>query len=207
MRIIAGALRGHRLQAPRGRHTRPTPERVREALFATLGPLLEARVLDLYAGTGALALEALSRGAAHAVLVERAPPALAAIRANIRRLDLGGRTTVLAADIRRVVGPVTAAGPFDLVFADPPYADLENGRVVATLERLLAHRPGRAPEGKQVLAPAGRLILEHAARDDGPQLRAVTCVATRRYGDTALSWYDASGPEQPLTDGLEGRSR
>jgi 16S rRNA (guanine966-N2)-methyltransferase len=195
MRIIAGTLRGHRLRAPRGQHTRPTPDRVREALFAALGAVSGARVLDLYAGTGALALEALSRGAEHAVLVERAPTALAALRDNIRRLKLGDRTTVLAADVRRVIGPVTAAGPYDLVFADPPYADVENSSAVATLERLLSRCPTPTDGGRRVLAPEGRVVLEHAARNDAPSLRDLERGATRRYGDTALSWYEAATPE------------
>src|SRR5881394_1213907 len=114
MRIIAGEWGGRRLAAPPGRDTRPTSDRVREALFSILGPLDGARVLDLFAGSGALGLEALSRGAAQATLVERAPAALRALRENVAE--------VVAADARAYLRAAREQGAqYDLVFLDPPY--------------------------------------------------------------------------------------
>src|SRR5262249_14722455 len=121
-RIIAGAWRGRRLVVPAGRDVRPTSDRVREALFSILGPLDGAAVLDLFAGSGALALEALSRGAARAPPVERAPAALKAISANLQALDADA--DVRDRDVRAFVRDAsTAAGPYDLIFLDPPYRD------------------------------------------------------------------------------------
>src|ERR1700749_56127 len=130
MRLTGGLNGGRRLIAPRGRQTRPTAAKVREAIFNILGPPPEGSVLDLYAGTGALGLEALSRGAAAAVFVERehAPPA--ALRRNIKELALEGRATVLGADVRtglrRLVG-MAMAERFSWVFLDPPYVKETEG--------------------------------------------------------------------------------
>src|SRR4051795_7019100 len=118
MRVIAGAFKGRTLQAPRGQRTRPTADRVREAVFSMLGALDGLRVLDLFAGSGALAIEALSRGAAEAVLVERDPRALAAIGRNVEAT--GAAATVRRRDALAYLRD-TADGPFDLVFVDPPY--------------------------------------------------------------------------------------
>src|SRR5438445_6041525 len=123
MRVIAGRLGGRRLKAPRGRATRPTSDRVREAIFAMLADVEGARVLDLFAGTGALGIEALSRGAAHAVFVERDARALAALRENLAALELGPD----AAEVRRVEALAalrsarSAKETYDLLFIDPPY--------------------------------------------------------------------------------------
>ncbi|MEO0412872.1 MAG: 16S rRNA (guanine(966)-N(2))-methyltransferase RsmD [Pseudomonadota bacterium] len=123
MRIIAGMHRGRRLIAPKGKQTRPTTDRSREALFSALSHQLdqdfsERQVLDLFAGSGALGLEALSRGAAHATFVERAPAAVDSINANIDALGLAENTKILKADATR---PPRTIGPFNLVFIDPPY--------------------------------------------------------------------------------------
>src|SRR5688500_5845100 len=121
MRIIAGTLGGRRLQAPAGDDTRPTADRVREALFSILGPPPEgARVLDLCAGAGGLGLEALSRGAASAVFVDADRRAIEALRANIEALGVGATSQVHKGDARTQLRKL--AGPFDWVFADPPYA-------------------------------------------------------------------------------------
>src|SRR5688500_9337459 len=131
MRVIAGRLGGRRLVAPRGMKTRPTSDRVREALFSMLGNLEDRVVLDLYAGTGALGIEAMSRGAARAVFVESARPALEALRQNLASLGLVGGAAgansgegchVVGARAERAVVDIARWGPFDLVFADPPYA-------------------------------------------------------------------------------------
>ncbi|HVY44643.1 MAG TPA: 16S rRNA (guanine(966)-N(2))-methyltransferase RsmD, partial [Minicystis sp.] len=124
MRVIAGALGGRRLVAPPGRATRPTSDRVREAVFSALGDVEGAVVLDLFAGTGALGIEALSRGAAHATFVENARASLAALRENLAALGLGATSSVIAQPAARAVASLAGApGPaFDLVLVDPPYA-------------------------------------------------------------------------------------
>src|SRR5215475_13428526 len=127
MRVIAGALKGRRLVAPRGLSTRPTADQVRIALLDTLGPRLAgARWLDLFAGAGGVGLEALSRGAAHVTFVEREARAMAALEANVKALGLEARTRRLRQDVDRALVRLAAEGArFDLVFLDPPYeADL-----------------------------------------------------------------------------------
>jgi 16S rRNA (guanine966-N2)-methyltransferase len=121
VRVVAGTLRGRRLVAPQGRDTRPTSDRVREATFnalASLGLLAEARVIDLFAGSGALGIEALSRGAAHCTFVEQARAALVALRTNVDALGLADRSLVAPMDVDRFLA---SAPPADLVLADPPY--------------------------------------------------------------------------------------
>ena len=176
MRIIAGALAGRRLVAPRGLATRPTSDRVREALFSVLASVAGAAVLDLYAGTGALGLEALSRGAARAAFVEDDRHALEALRANVGSLGVGNAALVYALRVERAAQVLLRAGPFDLVFADPPYADL--GAAAAALTALVP-----------ALAPEARLVLEHARRDPSPTIAGVELVAQRGWGDTAVSIY------------------
>ena len=181
MRVIAGVWRGRRLRAPKGRETRPTPDRVREALFAALGPVEGRRVLDLYAGSGALGIEALSRGAAHVVLVERSRAALRALRDNLTDLEVGTQATVLGAPVERSLAAIAQLGPYGLVLADPPYGDVASARVTPLLDQLLA--------AQTVLERSAIVVVEHAARDQPPELRAVRLLRTRFYGDTALSWY------------------
>jgi 16S rRNA (guanine966-N2)-methyltransferase len=180
MRVIAGRLGGRRLAAPRGDATRPTSDRVREALFSILGDVTGARVLDLYAGTGALGIEALSRGAARAVFVESARPALAALRSNLASLDLAGAGVIIAQPIDRAVDLILRERPFDLVLADPPYAAL--AAAAASLERLAS---------AHLLAPDARLVLEHASRDASPDLHGLTRTSTRSYGEASLTLYEA----------------
>lgn len=174
MRVIAGDARGRRLVTPRGDRTRPTADRVREALFSSLQPRLPgARVLDLFAGSGALAIEALSRGADHATLVERARPALEAIRTNLDTAGVADRATVVAARLPGALDRV--AGPFDLVFLDPPY-ELDRDVLAATLAAL-----------PPLLADDGALHLEQAARAGAPPWPAsLRPGRTRGYGDTAI---------------------
>src|SRR5947208_10983261 len=150
MRVIAGSRKGHRLSAPRGLDTRPTSDRVRENVFNMLGPLEGARVLDLFAGSGALAIEALSRGAAHAVIVERDGRAVEVIRANLEALGLGeDEARVVHAPARAALRDASARGDaYDLVLLDPPYRDAPAlGRELS--EALPA-----------VLAPAARVVTE-----------------------------------------------
>jgi 16S rRNA (guanine966-N2)-methyltransferase len=174
--VIAGRLGGRRLSAPRGLATRPTSDRVREALFSALGDVQGARVLDLYAGTGALGIEALSRGAAQATFVESARPALAALRENLAALGIEGAARVLSQPVARALAGL--AGPFDLVFADPPYAAL--AEVPAALEAL---RPA--------LGEGARVVVEHASRDAAPAILGLTPRPSRVYGDTAVTIYDS----------------
>ena len=140
MRITGGQLRSRALKAPKGTSTRPTSDRVREALFSILGDECDgARVLDLYAGTGALGLEAISRGAVFAVFVERSKEALLALNANVRALGLENATRVVALPLERAARLLLAAPAderFDLVFADPPYADVNNGAAVRAIPKV-----------------------------------------------------------------------
>src|ERR1700722_18144498 len=125
MRITGGTLRSRQLQAPRGASTRPTSDRVREALFGILGSagaLAGARVLDLYAGTGALTFEAISRGATRATVVESSREALVALRANVASLGLQAHVRVVAGSVHASLARIGRDGPFDLVLADPPWA-------------------------------------------------------------------------------------
>jgi 16S rRNA (guanine966-N2)-methyltransferase len=176
LRIVAGELRGRRVRVPPG-VVRPTADRVREAVFSILGPLVDgAAVLDLYAGSGALALEALSRGAARAVCVEADRDAAAVLRDNVQALGLAGRCRVVerrAAELRGVA----LGGPFDLVFADPPYGGTEHP-VIAALAPL-------------VLAATGVLVLEREAGDGAAPLEWPDLERARvaRYGRTALELY------------------
>jgi 16S rRNA (guanine966-N2)-methyltransferase len=183
MRVIAGRLGGRSLSAPRGLGTRPTSDRVREALFSILGDVTGAVVLDLYAGTGALGIEALSRGAERAVFVESARPALAVLRQNLRDLGLTGVATVLAQPVERA--RLLAEWSFDLVLADPPYASV--AEAAASLGRLAA-------AGPRFLKPEGKVVLEHAGRDAPPDVIGLVRVGTRSYGEASLSFYELPVP-------------
>jgi 16S rRNA (guanine966-N2)-methyltransferase len=180
VRIVGGRLGGRRLVAPHDAATRPTADRVREALFSILGPLDGERVLDLYAGTGALALEALSRGALSAVLVESRKQALDAMDANVAALGASSEVVIVRRPVERARQQLVGLGPFELVFCDPPYAAVESGQALRALEGLL-----------DLLAPGGRLILEHGSASRAPALAGLEPPDSRRYGDTTLSFYDA----------------
>ncbi len=176
MRIIAGAARGRRLVAPPGDAVRPTADRVREALFSSLAPLIAgASVLDAFAGSGALGLEARSRGAGRVTLVEQDRRALTALRRNVETVDLGS-TTVVPGDVLRFAATGTLPGaPFDLVFLDPPYALAED--VLATLLADLV----------PVLADAATVVVERAASAPAPRWpAALQPTGERRYGSTRL---------------------
>jgi 16S rRNA (guanine966-N2)-methyltransferase len=181
VRVVAGRFGGRRLRAPRGRETRPTSDRVREALFSMLGPLAGARVLDLYAGSGALAIEALSRGAATATLVERDARAAAVIRANLDALALGPDEALLvhvAADA--ALRDASRRGDtYDLVLLDPPYRD------ATALGRELS----RALPA--VLAPNARVVAESDRR--APLELDLPVIRERRYGDTLIRIHASHG--------------
>jgi 16S rRNA (guanine966-N2)-methyltransferase len=188
MRITGGVLRSRSLSAPRGDSTRPTSDRVREALFAILGSsgdLRGTRVLDLYAGTGALAFEALSRGALRATLVETSRAAIQAIDGNARSLHLATQVRVVRTKVEGALHALSLAGPFDLVFADPPYVQVTTGEAPRALS-LLA--------GSGVFAAEARIVLEHGKSDVPPDIAGLVLLDTRRYGDTALSFYSVASP-------------
>jgi 16S rRNA (guanine966-N2)-methyltransferase len=183
MRVIGGHDRGRRLRAPRGLQTRPTADRVRVTLFDVLGPAVAgARVLDLFAGTGAVGIEALSRGAARVVLVERDQSALRALRANLAALGASrAAARVMAGDVLLVLPELGAQEePFDFVFVDPPYATTLAGR---TLEALAAARICR--DGAEV-------VVQHSTRTVLPAVRGLTAHRRpRQFGDTALTFLRA----------------
>lgn len=184
MRVIAGRFGGRRLAAPHGSGTRPTADRVKEALFSMLGPVDGLIVLDLFAGTGALGIEALSRGAAKAVFVERDRAALAALRSNLAALGLGQQidaAQVRPLDAFMALDQAADAGEtYDLIFLDPPYAKAD------------AWRPKLAQALPKVLASGGVVVVENDRRTplglDMPVRRR------RRYGDTSITIH--SGDER-----------
>jgi 16S rRNA (guanine966-N2)-methyltransferase len=177
-RVIAGRYGGRVLKTPRGAVTRPTGARVRGALFNILGDLTDARVLDLYAGSGALALEALSRGAQRAVLVEHDRAALDSIRDNVEALGVGSRALVVAGTLPRALANATSAGPFDLVLCDPPWADL--GVACNVLKRMVS---------AGCLAEGARVVLEHSVKDESPEVSGLVARDRRAWGDTAISLF------------------
>jgi len=180
MRIIAGAYKGRRLATPRGATTRPTADQVRIALLDTLMPWLPgARVLDLFAGAGGVGLEALSRGAAHATLVERDARAVGALRANVATLGVETAARVVRDDVARALSALARAGKrFDVVFLDPPY---DTDDVATTLTAL-----GRA----DVLADDPVVVAQHLTkRAPSASAGALAAFRTRRFGETTLTFF------------------
>jgi 16S rRNA (guanine(966)-N(2))-methyltransferase RsmD len=182
-RVIAGSAKGVRLRAP-GPGTRPFSDRVKQTLFAILEPELDgARVLDLFAGSGAAGIEALSRGAASAVFVERDPGAAAVIEANLTAVRLAGPAAVVVrSDVLAWLerGGMAARGPFDLVLADPPYADVD------LLRRALEALGSPAAP----LAAGARVVAKHFWRDRPPDRVGMLAVERdRRFGESALTFY------------------
>lgn len=191
-RIVAGQARGRRLAVPEGRDTRPTSDRVREALFASLEADLRGltglRFLDLYAGSGAVGLEALSRGAAAVVLVESHRRVAAVVRANLRAVGLPGAELLLDRVERLVAGPPPGGEPFDVVFLDPPYT-LPDAAVAAVLTALRDHG---------WLAPDASVVLERSSRTgEFSWPPGFVADRVRRYGDTTL-WYGRAAAEVPV---------
>jgi 16S rRNA (guanine966-N2)-methyltransferase len=183
MRVVAGRLRGRNLKAPAGDATRPTGARVKEALFSILADVTGLTVLDLYAGSGALGIEALSRGCARVVFVESARPALAALRENLDKLGLGSESKVLPLRVEGGKTQLAGLGPFDLVLCDPPWRDAQ--QALELLETL-------AGRGMGVFSDSARVVLEHSAKDEmAPQAgNSPLIVADRRsWGDTAVTLF------------------
>lgn len=179
MRLTGGTDRGRKLRAPRGQATRPTASRVREAIFNILGPPDDAQVLDLFAGTGALGIEALSRGAAGACFVERDGRALQALSRNLKELGLAPRGQVMSMDVHAAIARLSEADRrFGWIFVDPPYAA---GVVARVLEGL---------SGSPVLAPCAVVVVEHDKRNVPPEHAGMLNLCDRRfYGDTGVSFY------------------
>ena len=174
--MTGGIFGGRTLRAPAGRGVRPTTDRVREATFARLGALGGARVLDLYAGTGALGIEALSRGAASVVFVERARASLDALRRNLAALGLGESVRIVGREVAAAVADLGRAGErFDLVLLDPPY---ETGEDERTLRAVVAAR---------ILAPGALLVVERSRRHALPPISGLALQDERRYGDSIVS--------------------
>jgi 16S rRNA (guanine966-N2)-methyltransferase len=181
VRIVGGNLGGRVLCTPAGAATRPTSEKVREAVFNILGNLLGAitgdHVLDLFAGSGALGIEALSRGAAHATFMDAARPALIAIRKNLHELGLGDRATVVPGDAVASAGRHAPPAPWRLVFVDPPYRSELAARAVLALP----------PDH---LSPEAVVVIEHDRRNPPPEtLGSLLRTDQRRYGDTLISFF------------------
>jgi 16S rRNA (guanine966-N2)-methyltransferase len=168
MRIIAGSHRGHRIAAPAGRETRPTSDRVRENAFNLIGPVDDAEVLDLFAGSGAMGLEALSRGAATATFVESNRDACRTIGANLDKLRLKG--SVLCQDAVRLVAGERRT--YDLVLLDPPYG--------FDAARLLPHLP-------RLLREDGLLVWESSGREPAPEVPGLEQRTSRKYGSARLT--------------------
>jgi 16S rRNA (guanine966-N2)-methyltransferase len=187
MRVIAGTFRSRLLTSPPGTSTRPTSDRLRETLFNILGPRISGcRFADLFAGTGAVGIEAVSRGAAHAFFAENAPTALRALKSNLASLNISGNYTLedrsAAALLQRLV---KLAEPLDIIFLDPPY-DAEND-YIQTLGFL------GSSANASILAPDALVLAEHATKGFRPAERYGRLTRTRLYkqGDTSVSFYEA----------------
>lgn len=177
MRIIAGTARGRKIEAPEGLHTRPTLDRVRENLFNILqNRTRDSQVLDLFAGSGALSLEALSRGAAHAVLVDSDRNAVRIQRKNLEQLGMSDRAEVFPCDWRKAAAELEAQKrKFDLIFLDPPYRMTDMREVFAALERLTA--------------PDGLVILEHEAKTESVTGDLFEKTDERKWGYCGISFF------------------
>lgn len=177
MQVIAGALRGRKLKTPSGEQVRPTSGMVRGAMFNILGDRIRGvRVLDLYSGTGAIAIEALSRGASSAVLVEKSPDSQKLILDNLRALSLSDRAQLIRGDVLSKLATLT--GPFEVVIADPPYRSLDWEALLQGLQQ-----PG-------LLAPGAIVLFEHAKDEELPDtVGTIRRERVYQYGETQLSLF------------------
>jgi 16S rRNA (guanine966-N2)-methyltransferase len=178
MRVVAGQLRGRKLKAPAGWSTRPTADRAREGLFSILGELDDLRVADLYAGTGALGIEALSRGAKSAVFVESARDVLRVLHDNLDELGLAERAVVLELPVERAQRRLLDHGPFDLVLCDAPWPAMASA--VRAIQRLV---------DAGLLASPATVAFEHRREQRILLSGTVTLLQERHWGDTAFSFF------------------
>lgn len=185
MRITGGQFRSRAIVAPKGTRTRPTSDRVREALFSVLSaqnaPIEGANVLDLFAGTGALSFESISRGAASATLVDVSPDALNCIATNAKALGIERNVRVLRGRAEAHIEKLSTQPAFHLIFLDPPYAEVKEASFSSLLLSVAA-----------LLSEDGVLILEHSSADEAPPVSGLSPSPTRIYGDTALTLYGRS---------------
>jgi len=183
MRVIAGKAHGRRLAAPRGHATRPTSARARESIFSRLAVRIDldgARVLDVFAGSGSLGLEALSRGAAHVTFVDSSRAAAAAIQKNLRNVDAAEKARVMVVEVRRALAELSKSGEqFDLVFVDAPYKNDLSADVVAALA------------GRGLAAPGGYVVVEQSRRAPGPPdaVPPLTLANVATISDHRIAFY------------------
>jgi 16S rRNA (guanine966-N2)-methyltransferase len=185
VRIVAGSRKGHRITAPKGVDTRPTADRVREAAFSLIGPVDHMAVLDLFAGSGAMGIEALSRGAARAVFVESDQAAAKAIQRNLEKLRLAGAAIVRAEALTAVAAEAASDRRYDLVLVDPPY------------EMFSSIEPGLARYLPALLEPGALVVVETAAAEE-PDL-PLPKRTSRRYGSARLTVFEREHEGQSLT--------
>lgn len=189
MRVIGGTVRGRRLASFPGRNIRPTPDRVREALFSILysrsGSLSGSKVLDLFAGSGALGIEALSRGASHAWFVDSSRESVGTLRENLERCGFSAMATVVTRDIGGALPALAGTGPFDVIFADPPYGCDHAAKLLSDIDR------------HGLLGNTGLLCLETAVSDPIPsETGTLALIDQRRYGSTMIHFYHLRSEEQ-----------
>ena len=186
MRVISGTLKGRRLHSPDGAQVRPTSDRLRETLFNILGHRVDgARVLDACAGTGALGIEALSRGAAHVVFVEAHSDAAALITSNLAHCDVEAQAVVVVDSLPGAASRAELADPFDVILLDPPYEDPQIGGILSAV----------APR----LRPGGILVLERSKRAPSLETPTLVVVRTVKVGDSVLDFYHDSNEPSPAT--------
>ncbi len=187
MRVIAGLAKGRKLKAPKSRAIRPTSDRIKEAIFSAVGErTLGAKVLDLYAGTGALGIEALSRGALFATFVDERREAISLVRENLSWVGLRSKGRIIRGKVESVTDRLTREGElFDLIFLDPPY------RISVTDIGNICQKVS-----SELLAVDGLMILEHSSRMEPPVVSGAKVSSFKRYGDTAVTIYRKEGANE-----------
>jgi 16S rRNA (guanine966-N2)-methyltransferase len=186
MRVISGSAKGRRLFSPKGKDIRPTSDRVKEAIFNIIGPrIYNTNIIDVFAGTGSLGIEALSRGATHAFFIDSKREAIGLIRKNLDATGLANNATIINADAGKAVKRLISDGvDAEVIFLDPPYR-ISVSYLNAVIESLASY----------VLAIGGLLILEHASRSEPPRFENLEIASMRVYGDTAVTIYEKKGLE------------